>query len=143
MVYFEQAFLFDVSFFFTCHCTVMQSHNTSYFTKNYTVEQSCVHTPGLKALAETVCTERCIAFNGGTPLFFFFSSLSNGSCTQSEMRGHKTTCRTSGGREREETVAMRGVFVLTRFFVQRRSTTASLVAEAMGVPQKEEKKNIY
>lgn len=43
-----------------------------FYKKNYTIEGSCVHTPGLKALAETVCTERCIAFNGGPPRFFFF-----------------------------------------------------------------------
>lgn len=100
------------------------------------VEQSCVHTPGLKALAETVCTERCIAFNGGTPHFFFsfFLLLLNGTCTQSEMTGHKTNMPD----KRQQRLDTSGYLesVRLRFFEQQGSTTALLAVEVMKVPQR-------
>lgn len=53
--------------FFIVQCKVTQ--HVIYYK---ITQRAVLCTPGLKALADTVCTERCIAFNGGTPHFVFF-----------------------------------------------------------------------
>lgn len=75
--------------FFIVQCKVTQ--HVIYYK---ITQRAVLCTPGLKALADTVCTERCIAFNGGTPHFVFFSSGHK----HAEWDGHKTTCQTNGRR---------------------------------------------
>lgn len=88
MVYFQQAFLFCFSLYNA------KSHNMPFIYYKIT-QRAVLCTPGLKALADTVCTERCIAFNGGTPHFLRF--LPSGH-EHAERDGHKTTSQTNGRR---------------------------------------------